>query len=92
MPMRSAAGDRVSLLAVNRSPRPVTLQVEWAGGRRGPGTARLRWITGPSTSLDNSAEQPNNVTPASRERAVAAARRSSTWCMPARSVFSVLEP
>ena len=89
--MRSSSGDQVSLLAVNRNPRPVTLQVDWGKPGRKAGKAQQRWITGSSSSLDNTAEQPQAVVMTEREQAVEA-RTLSTWCLPPRSVFSVLEP
>jgi hypothetical protein len=90
--MRSSSGGAVSLLAVNRSPRPVSLVVDWgAAGKRKAGRAELRWISGSSVSMDNTAEQPQAIVMNERKQAVEA-RSTSTWCLPARSVFSVLEP
>ncbi len=58
--MRSACRRRVSLLAVNRSPHPVTLQVEWAGGRRGAGKAQLALDHRPEHAASTTA--PSNRT------------------------------
>lgn len=89
--MRGADG-KVSVLGVNRAQQPVSLDIDWAGARRAAGNAQLRFITSDSTSTDNDAAQPRKVEMQTQAASVAADRKRSSWCVPARSVFSVVEP
>jgi alpha-N-arabinofuranosidase len=90
--MRGADG-RVSVLGINRAQQPMALDIDWAGAkRRASGRAQLRFITAENTSIDNDAAQPRKVEMQTQAASVAADRKRSSWCVPPRSVFSIVEP
>lgn len=90
--MRGADG-KVSVLGMNRAQQPVLLDIDWApGARRAAGRAQLRFITAESNRVDNDVEQPRKVEMQTQAASLAADRKRSSWCVPARSVFSIVEP
>ena len=84
--MRSHDGARHSLLGVNRATKPIALAVEFTGSGGMENAIELRWITGESSDVHNTVQEPNKVSVQHR----AEPRGSQKWCIPARSVFALV--
>lgn len=85
----SDGGANGTLLGVNRSSRPVRLDIDWQGFRPGePGS--MRWVSG-QLSDDNTVGQEQRVMMQRWDGRLPAGRQRSAWCIPAHSVFAVHE-
>ncbi|WP_139168792.1 MULTISPECIES: hypothetical protein [unclassified Duganella] len=89
--MSATGGNSASVIGVNRGTEPYLVTINWSAGKRNAGTATLRTTTAASAATDNTDNAPNAVTMASSQKQLAS-RTSSSWCVPAQSVFSIVEP
>jgi alpha-L-arabinofuranosidase len=91
--MKQTNDQRVSVLGINRKDVPLRLRIQWIGGKNRPaGEGVLRTVSGQSVSDDNTNDQPFKLQMETEKQLVLPARKQSFWCVPARSVFSVVEP
>lgn len=90
--MKSADGQFSSVLGINRNNRPYQLRITWSGGLRKAGEGVLRTITGGDMLEDNNDSYPQKIVMKANTKTLASARSVSTWCIPAHSVFSIVEP
>lgn len=89
--MSASNGSSASVIGINRASEPYLVTINWSAGQRPAGTGTLRTTTAASTATDNTDKAPNAVSMASSQKQLAA-RSSSSWCVPAQSVFSIVEP
>ena len=71
---------------------PSLIKIIWQGSNRNAGNGTLRTVSGTSENVDNTDESPNTVKMITKNKALTNARKISTWCIPAHSVFSIVEP
>lgn len=90
--MASADNSAVSIIGVNRNPRPYKIKVIWSGHMRNSGEGTLRTVSSPDPNADNTDAAQTAITMLKSVQVTPAGRTSSNWCVPAQSVFSILEP
>jgi hypothetical protein len=90
--MISEDGQTASVLGVNRKAKPLRLRVLWSGVPRKAGASTFRAVSGLSPSEDNTDIEPQKVTMKTITNNLLSRRSASVWCVPANSVFSIVEP
>ncbi|TAK80020.1 MAG: hypothetical protein EPO12_09250 [Aquabacterium sp.] len=86
----TASAQGSSVMGVNRSGQALELVIDWQGYVPRTTQAELRWITG-AKDANNTDEAPDRVRMLSRQVELPAGRTRSTWCIPERAVFSIVE-
>lgn len=90
--MASTDGSVASVIGINRNPVPYKVVVSWSGTLRKAGTGVLRTVSSADLKADNTDSAPTEVSMLTSSRSVVGGRATSTYCVPAQAVFSIVEP
>lgn len=92
MGMSAADGSSASVIGINRNPVPYKINITWSAGSRKAGSGILRTVSSPLATADNTDAAPTQVTMVKSSQTLAGGRVTSSWCVPAQAVFSIVEP
>lgn len=88
--MVSDDGAQMSVLGVNRNPKPIKMTLHWDSPISAAESSTKRWITSNSTDDDNNDADKQKILMKKEELGLERGATDTVVCMPAHSVFSMV--